>query len=113
MGPIETYVLEDLEAWLKSPIRQMNCMENRLSSSEKKIIGFEDQKNNYNDLSLQISSMRSETNTTKSKISQLEQENAELSEAFSTNKKILTLLGLLVITVVMVILLSKVIKITL
>jgi pimeloyl-ACP methyl ester carboxylesterase len=108
MGPIETYVLQDLEAWLKNPVRQTAQINYRLENTESKIIEIMNKQNNVNNLSQQLTVLQAEVASLQDKIIQLEQENTGLKETLvSTNNLTYLIIGLLIIATGIVIVLRN------
>jgi len=89
MGPIQDYVLSDLAAWLKDPMRKVKFVTKDLQTAEDKLKNFQDQLANE-----------------KTKISNLEKQVEELQSTLDLAKNLAYIsIGFTIIAVIMIVLL--------
>jgi hypothetical protein len=96
MGPIQDYVLQDLEAWLKDPARKVRTLNSQLQAAEYIIeelrVQFVDlnskliQQNSA--LENQVSELQSESNNMQITVTELERNNIKLHSALDSVKNL-------------------------
>jgi len=95
MGPIQDYVLRDLEAWLKEPARKVYGLGSRLQTAEKYV---EELQGRIDELNSEVEDLRSESTDLQHTITELEDHNVELgSELDSAEKLAYASLGVAII----------------
>jgi pimeloyl-ACP methyl ester carboxylesterase len=96
MGPIQEYVLQDLEAWLKDPARSVHRVGSQLEAAEKALEELQGQLEDLNtevaqrtgEIEGQIEELLSELNSLKDTIAELEDRNAELQSSLNSAKNL-------------------------
>ncbi len=95
MGPIQDYVLRDLEAWLKEPARKVYGLGSRLQTAERSV---EELQGRIDELNSEVEDLRSESTDLQRTIAELEDHNLELrSELDSAEKLAYASLGVAII----------------
>jgi pimeloyl-ACP methyl ester carboxylesterase len=96
MGPMQEYVLQDLEAWLKDPARKVRDLNSQLQTTEQKIDELRGQLGDLNsdlekqtsDLENQITELLSESTDMQNTITELERHNMELLSVLDSAKNL-------------------------
>jgi pimeloyl-ACP methyl ester carboxylesterase len=92
MGPMQDYVLRDLEAWLKDPARKVRDLDSQLQTAEYTIEELQGQIDDLNseldqqtsDLENQVTELQSESSDTQNTVAELESHNLELQSALDS-----------------------------
>ena len=112
MGPMQDYVLQDLEAWLKDPARKMRSLDSQLQDTLNVMEELRDQLGDLNseldrktsELANQVEELKSESSSLQNNISELESRNAELQSSLDATRNMTYIaLGVAVIAVVVVV----------
>ena len=96
MRPIQGYMLQDLEAWLKEPARKIYSLDSQLQTAEKSVEELQGQLDelnsefdqNISELENQVEDLRSESTDLKHIITELEDHNVELKSEQDSVKKL-------------------------
>jgi pimeloyl-ACP methyl ester carboxylesterase len=96
MGPMEDYVLRDLEAWLKDPARKVHSLDSQLQTAEDNIEGIQGRLDELNseldnqtgDLENQVVELQSKMTAMQSTITELENFNSELKSALDSSRNL-------------------------
>jgi pimeloyl-ACP methyl ester carboxylesterase len=109
MGPMQDYVLQDLESWLKDPVRKVRNLDSQLQTAEYTIEELRGQLGNLNseldqqtsELENQVTELQSESSDMQNTITELERHNMELHSGLesATNLTCITL-GVALIAVI-------------
>jgi hypothetical protein len=103
MGPMQDYVFQDLEAWLKDPARKVRNLNSQLQTAEHIIEELRVQLDELNsefdqqtcELENQVTELQSESTDMQNTITELERHNMELQSALNSAKN-LTYIALVV-----------------
>ncbi|MFB0558662.1 MAG: hypothetical protein ACETVY_06060 [Candidatus Bathyarchaeia archaeon] len=108
MGPMQEYVLHDLEAWLKDPARKVHSLDSQLKTAENTMEELQGQIDDLSseldrqasELENQVKGLQSESTDMQNTISELEGRNAELQSALVSAKNLTYIaLGLAIVAV--------------
>ena len=108
MGPIQDYVLQDLEAWLKDPARKVNNLESQLQTAENTIDNLLSQlgdiKQDFEERTVQfdgsVQELRSESSNLQNTLVGLETHYMELYSAIDSSRNLLNIvLGVALIAI--------------
>jgi pimeloyl-ACP methyl ester carboxylesterase len=109
MGPMQDYVLQDLEAWLKDPARKVRNFDSQLQTSERLIEELRGQLGDLNsdldqqtsELENQVTELKSESTDMQNTVTELERYNMELLSALDSTKNMTYIaLGIALIAVI-------------
>jgi hypothetical protein len=109
MGPMQDYVLHDLEAWLKDPARKVRNLDSQLQTAENTIENFQSQlgdvklelEGRTSQLENSLEELQSESSSLLNTIAELESRNAELQSALGSIKNMNYIaLGIAIIAVI-------------
>jgi pimeloyl-ACP methyl ester carboxylesterase len=109
MGPIQDYVLQDLEAWLKDPARKVRNLDSQLQTAEYMIDELQGQLSDLNSeidqktskLENQVTELQSESTDMQNTVTELERHNLELQSALDSAKNLTYIsLGVALIAVI-------------
>jgi hypothetical protein len=113
MGPMQDYVLQDLEAWLKDPARKVRDLDSQLQTAEYVIEELRGQLGDLNsefdqqtsELENQVAELQSESTNMQNTITELERHNMELQSALDSAKNLIYIaLGIALVAIVVEIL---------
>jgi pimeloyl-ACP methyl ester carboxylesterase len=113
MGPMQDYVLQDLEAWLKDPARKVHSFDAQLQTATNTVNELRSQISHLNseldqqtsELERQIEELKSESSSLQNIIKELESRNNELQSALVISRNMTYIaLGAALIAVVAVVL---------
>ena len=111
MGPMQDYVLQDLEAWLKDPARKVRNLESQLQTAENMIGNLQSQlgeveydfEGQINQLVSSVEELKSESSNLQNTLAELETHNAELSSTLGSSLNIIYIvLGVVLIAIIVV-----------
>ena len=96
MGPMQDYVLQDLEAWLKDPARKVRNLDSQLQTAEYMIEELQGQLGDLNseidqqtsELENQVTELQSESTDMQNTVTELERHNLELQSALDSAKNL-------------------------
>jgi hypothetical protein len=96
MGPIQQYVLQDLEAWIKDPARKVRDIDSELHTAKYTIEELRCQLGDLNsdldqqtsELENQITELLSESTDMQNTVTELERHNMELQSALNSAKNL-------------------------
>jgi pimeloyl-ACP methyl ester carboxylesterase len=96
MGPMQDYVLQDLEAWLKDPARKVHALAAQLQTAEDTIEKLQDQlgdlegglEGRTDQLGNRLEQLESESTTLKATIAELETREDEFQSALDSSRNI-------------------------
>ncbi|UCH57120.1 MAG: alpha/beta hydrolase [Candidatus Bathyarchaeota archaeon] len=109
MGPIQDYVLHDLEAWLKDPARRVRGLVSQLQTAENTIENLQGQlgdvklefEGRTSQLESSIEELQSESTSLRNTIIELDGRNMELQSALDSSKNLTYIaLGVAIIAVI-------------
>jgi pimeloyl-ACP methyl ester carboxylesterase len=112
MGPMQDYVLQDLEAWLKDPSRKVRDLDSQLQTAGNAIEDLEGQLDDLDSqvdqrtskLENQVLELQLESNSMKNTIIELEERNAEFKSSLDSFKNLTYIaLGTAIIAIVVVV----------
>jgi hypothetical protein len=112
MGPMQDYVLHDLEAWLKEPARKVRSLYSQLQTAENTIENLQSQlgdvklelEGRTSQLENSVEELQSESSSLQNTIAELESRNAELQSALNSSKNMNYIaLGVALIAIVTVV----------
>ena len=92
MGPTQDYVLGDLEAWLKDPVRKVRSLDSQLQTAEGIMEELRDQLGELNselnqqtrELENQVSELQSESTDMQNTVAEVESDNMDLRLALDS-----------------------------
>jgi pimeloyl-ACP methyl ester carboxylesterase len=96
MGPMQDYVLQDLEAWLKEPSRKVRNLDSQLQTAESTIEELRGQLDDLNseldqqtsELENQVTELQAESTDMQNTITELERHNLEYQSALDSSKNL-------------------------
>jgi len=109
MGPMQDYVLQDLEAWLKDPAREVRGLDSRLQAATNTVNDLQGQIAELNseierqtsELESQVEELQSESTSLRNAIAELESRNTELQSALDSSRNLTYIaLGMAIIAVI-------------
>ena len=109
MGPMQDYVLHDLEAWLKDPARKVRDLDSQLQAATNTVNNLQGQIAELNseieqqtsELESQVEELQSESTSLRNTIAELESRNTELQSALDSSRNLTYIaLGIAVIAVI-------------
>jgi pimeloyl-ACP methyl ester carboxylesterase len=112
MGPMQDYVLHDLEAWLKDPARKVRSLYSQLQTAENTIENLQSQlgdvklelEGRTSQLENSVEELQSESSSLQNTIAELASRNAELQSALNSSRNITYIaLGVALIAIIAVV----------
>ena len=109
MGPMQYYVLQDLEAWLKDPARKVHGLDSQLQAATNTVNDLQGQIAELNseieqqtsELERQVEELQLESTSLQNTIAELEGHNAELQSALNASRNLTYIaLGIAMIAVI-------------
>ncbi len=109
MGPMQDYVIQDLEAWLKEPARKVHGLDSQLQAATNTVNDLKGQIAELNseierqtsELESQVEELQSESTSLQNTIAELEGRNAELQSALNASRNLTYIaLGISIIVVI-------------
>ncbi|MCW3991694.1 MAG: hypothetical protein NWE79_03225, partial [Candidatus Bathyarchaeota archaeon] len=96
MGPMQDYVLQDLEAWLKEPARKVYNLDSQLQTAENTIENLQSQlgdmklelEGRTSQLESQVEELQSESTSLQNTIAELESRNDALQSALDSSRNL-------------------------
>ena len=116
MGPMQDYVLHDLEAWFKDPARKVRNLDSQLQTAEYIIEELRGHLGDLNseldqqtsELENQVTELQSESTTMQNTIIELESRNAELQSALDSSKNLIYIaLGIALVAIIVEIMMAR------
>jgi len=109
MGPMQYYVLQDLEAWLKDPARKVHDLDSQLQAATNTVNDLQGQIAELNseieqqtsELESQVEELQSESTSLQNTIAELESRYAELQSALDSSRNLTYIaIGIAIIAVI-------------
>jgi len=96
MGPMQDYVIQDLESWLKDPARKVHGLDSQLQSATNTVNDLKGQIAELNseieqqtsELESQVEELQSESTSLQNTLAELESRNYELQSALDSSKNL-------------------------
>ncbi len=116
MGPMQDYVLQDLEAWLKDPARKVRNLDSQLQTAEYIIEELRGQLGDLNseldqktsELEKQVTELQSESTDLQNTVAELEHHNLELQSALDSSKNLVYIaLGIALVAITVEVLMAS------
>jgi len=109
LGPMQDYVIQDLESWLKDPARKVHGLDSQLQATTNTINDLQNQiaesnseiEQQTSELESQVEELRSESTSLQNTIAELEGRYAELQSALNASRNLTYIaLGISIIAVI-------------
>jgi pimeloyl-ACP methyl ester carboxylesterase len=116
MGPMQDYVLQDLEAWLKDPARKVRDLDSQLQTAEYIIEELRGQLGDLSseldqqtsELENQVAELQSESTDLQNTVAELERHNTEMQSALDSSKNLTYIaLGIALVAIITGILMAS------